>query len=63
MQRIEATNNNDRKTVMDFPLWTAFLARPLSVAEVEHASAISDCVTDVERDVIFGAGDLTSCAG
>ncbi|KAL9044837.1 MAG: hypothetical protein Q9214_002053, partial [Letrouitia sp. 1 TL-2023] len=64
MQRIEATNDDDRKIAMNFLLWIAFSARPLSVAEVEHASAISDRATDVEQDEILGAGDLTSlCAG
>lgn len=65
MERIEATNDDDdRKIAMNFLLWITFSARPLSVAEVEHASAISDRATDVEEDEILGAGDLTSlCAG
>ena len=38
MQRIEATNDDDRRIVMNFLLWITFSIRPLSVAEVEHAT-------------------------
>ena len=64
MQRIEATNDDDRKIVMNFLLWIAFSTRPLSVAEVEHASSIIAGATDIDPDEVLGAGDLTSmCAG
>jgi len=64
MQRIEATNDDDRKIVMNFLLWIAFATRPLSVAEVEHASSISANATDIDEDEVLSASDLTSmCAG
>ena len=64
MQRIEATNDDDRKIVMNFLLWVSFAARPLSVAEVEHASSIIAGTFDIDADEILSAGDLASmCAG
>ncbi|KAL8960007.1 MAG: hypothetical protein Q9193_003220, partial [Seirophora villosa] len=64
MERIEATNEDDRKIVMNFLLWIAFGTRPLSVAEVEHASSISVGARDVDPDDILSASELTSmCAG
>ena len=64
MQRIEATNDDDRKIVMNFLLWIAFASRPLSVTEIEHATSITIGATDVDPDEVLGAGDLTSmCAG
>lgn len=64
MQRIEATNDDDRRIVMNFLLWIAFSIRPLSVAEVEHASAITASTSDIDPDEVLGAGELTSmCAG
>ncbi|KAL8750394.1 MAG: hypothetical protein Q9184_006439 [Pyrenodesmia sp. 2 TL-2023] len=64
MERIEATNEDDRKIVMNFLLWIAFSERPLSVSEIEHASAISVGASDVDHDNILSASELTSmCAG
>ncbi|KAI4089866.1 MAG: hypothetical protein LQ344_005125 [Seirophora lacunosa] len=64
MERIEATNEDDRKIVMNFLLWIAFGTRPLSVAEVEHASSISVGARDIDPDDILSASELTSmCAG
>lgn len=64
MERIEATNEDDRKIVMNFLLWIAFSRRPLNVAEVEHASAILIGTKYVDQDNILGARELTSmCAG
>ena len=64
MQRIETTNDDDRKIVMNFLLWIAFATRPLSVAEVEHASSVSASTTDIDKDEVLSAGDLASmCAG
>ncbi|KAL8817309.1 MAG: hypothetical protein Q9223_003831 [Gallowayella weberi] len=64
MERIEATNEDDRKIVMNFLQWIAFSARPLSVAEIEHASSITVGMKDIDQDNILGAGELTSmCAG
>lgn len=36
MQRIEATNEEDRNIAMNFLLWITVAARPLSVSEIEH---------------------------
>ena len=64
MQRIEATNEDDRKIVMSFLLWIAFSTRPLRVAEVEHATATIEGATSIDVDEILSASDLTSmCAG
>lgn len=64
MERIEATNEDDRKIVMNFLLWIALSARPLSVPEIEHASAILIGASDVDHDDILSASELTSmCAG
>lgn len=64
MERIEATNKDDRRIVMNFLLWIAFSTRPLTVSEVEHASTISFGASDVDRDDILSASELTSmCAG
>ncbi|KAL8722852.1 MAG: hypothetical protein Q9225_000739 [Loekoesia sp. 1 TL-2023] len=64
MERIGATNKDDREIVMNFLLWIAFSYRPLSVAEVEHASSISLGASDIDHDNILGAGELASmCAG
>ncbi|KAL8680364.1 MAG: hypothetical protein Q9186_003443 [Xanthomendoza sp. 1 TL-2023] len=64
IERIEATNEDDRKIVMNFLRWIAFSARPLSVAEIEHASSITVGMKDIDQDSILGAGELTSmCAG
>ncbi|KAI4116523.1 MAG: hypothetical protein LQ338_007701 [Usnochroma carphineum] len=64
LERIEATNEDDRKIVMNFLLWIAFSTRPLSVPEVEHASATSVGARDVDQDDILSASELTSmCAG
>ena len=64
MQRIEATNDDDRKIVMNFLLWIVFATRPLSVAEVEHASSVSTNTTDIDNVDVISAGELTSmCAG
>ena len=64
MERIEATNDYDRKIVMNFLRWIAFSTRPLSVAEVEHASSIATGTRDIDQDDILNAGELTSmCAG
>lgn len=64
MERIEATNEDDRKIVMNFLLWIAFSTRPLSVSEVEQASAISVGADDIDQDDILSASELTSmCAG
>ena len=64
MERIEATNEDDRKIVMNFLQWIVFSNRPLSVAEVEHASCITPDTKDIDQDSILSAGELTSmCAG
>ncbi|KAL8870107.1 MAG: hypothetical protein Q9174_003770 [Haloplaca sp. 1 TL-2023] len=64
MERIGATNDYDRKIVMNFLRWIAFSTRPLSVAEVEHASSITTGARDIDQDDILNAGELTSmCAG
>ena len=64
MQRIEATNDDDRRIVMNFLLWIAFSIRPLSVAEVEHATSITRGASDIDPDEVLSASDLTSmCAG
>ncbi|KAI4234159.1 MAG: hypothetical protein LQ349_003966 [Xanthoria aureola] len=64
MERIEATNEDDRKIVLNFLRWIVFSDRPLNVAEVEHASSITPETKDVDQDSILGAGELTSmCAG
>ncbi|KAL9602547.1 MAG: hypothetical protein Q9179_002498 [Wetmoreana sp. 5 TL-2023] len=64
MERIKGTNDYDRQIVMNFLLWIAFSTRPLSVAEVEHASSITTGASDVDQDNILSAGELTSmCAG
>ena len=49
---------------MNFLLWIAFSARPLTVAEIEHATSIVQDVRDIDPDEIVNASDLTSlCAG
>lgn len=64
MERIEATNEDDRRLVKNFLLWIAFSARPLSVAEVEHATSTAIHSTGIDPDEIVNASDLTSmCAG
>ena len=64
MQRIEATNEDDRRIVMNFLLWIAFSVRPLSVVEVEHATSINSGASDIDPDEVLSASDLTSmCAG
>ncbi|KAL8852429.1 MAG: hypothetical protein Q9221_002659 [Calogaya cf. arnoldii] len=64
MERIEATNEDDRMIVMNFLQWIVFSERPLSAAEVEHASSITPQTKDIDKDSILGAGELTSmCAG
>ena len=64
MQRIEATNDDDRRIVMNFLLWIAFSVRPLSVAEVEHAASITSGASDIDPDEVLSASDLSSmCAG
>ena len=64
MQRIEATNEDDRRIVMNFLLWIAFSIRPLSVTEVEHATSINSGASDIDPDEVLSASDLTSmCAG
>lgn len=64
MQRIEATNDDDRGIVMNFLLWIAFSIRPLTVAEVEHATSITSGASDIDPDEVLSASDLTSmCAG
>lgn len=64
MERIEATNDHDRAVVMNFLCWIVFAARPLLVAEIEHACSIAVGTRDIDRDNILGAGELTSmCAG
>lgn len=64
MERIEATNEDDRQIVLNFLQWVVFSNRPLNVAEVEHASSITPKTEDMDQDSILGAGELTSmCAG
>ena len=64
MERIEATNEDDRKIAMNFLLWIAFSTRPLSVAEVEHATSTTADSSGIDPDEIVNASDLTSmCAG
>ncbi len=67
MQRIEATNDDDRRIVVNFLLWIAFCKRPLSIAEVEHAfatTASASDASDIDPDEVLSAGELTSmCAG
>lgn len=64
MERIGATNEDDRRIAMNFLTWIAFATRPLTVAEVEHASSITVGAKELEKDNILEAGDLTSmCAG
>ncbi|KAL8670789.1 MAG: hypothetical protein Q9168_004687 [Polycauliona sp. 1 TL-2023] len=64
MERIEATNEDDRKIVMNFLQWIVFSNGPLSIAEVEHASCITPDTKDIDQDSILSAGELTSmCAG
>ena len=64
IERIEATNEDDRKIVMNFLLWITFSTRPLSVAEVEHATSTTADSSGIDPDEIVNASDLTSmCAG
>lgn len=64
MERIEATNDYDRKIVMNFLRWITFSVRPLSVAEVEHACSISATAIEVDPNEILSASDMASmCAG
>ncbi|KAL9598673.1 MAG: hypothetical protein Q9219_004342 [cf. Caloplaca sp. 3 TL-2023] len=64
MERLKATNDDDRDIVMNFLQWIAFASRPLSVAEIEHASAIVPGTKDFDRDNILEARELASmCAG
>ncbi|KAL9587202.1 MAG: hypothetical protein Q9203_003589 [Teloschistes exilis] len=64
MERIEATNDQDRAIVMNLLRWVVFATRPLIVAEVEHASSIVIGTSDVDQDNSLRAGELTSmCAG
>ncbi|KAL9585140.1 MAG: hypothetical protein Q9212_001706 [Teloschistes hypoglaucus] len=64
MERIKATNDQDRAIVMNLLRWVVFATRPLIVAEVEHASSIAIGTSHVDQDNILRARDLTSmCAG
>lgn len=64
MERITATNDYDQRIAMNFLQWIAFSARPLSVAEIEHASSITTAATDIDSDEVLSASELTSlCAG
>ncbi|KAL8861141.1 MAG: hypothetical protein Q9178_002357 [Gyalolechia marmorata] len=64
MERIMATNDDDRQIAMNFLLWIAFSFRPLRTVEVEHASSILLGARDVDHDNILGARELTStCTG
>lgn len=64
MQRIEATNEEDRNVAMRFLLWITFAARPLSVREIEHACSIDAQTREIDPDEVLNAHDLTSiCSG
>lgn len=64
MQRIEATNEEDRNIAMKFLLWITFAARPLSVREIEHACSIDAQTREIDPDEVLNAHDLTSmCSG
>lgn len=64
MERITATNDSDQRIVMNFLQWIVFSARPLSVAEVEHASSIIAAATGIDPHEVLSASELTSmCAG
>lgn len=64
MQRIEATNEEDRNIAMNFLLWITFAARPLSVQEIEHACSIDAEAREIDPDEVLNAHDLTSmCSG
>ncbi|KAL8796487.1 MAG: hypothetical protein Q9195_001161 [Heterodermia aff. obscurata] len=65
MTRIEQKNNDDdRKMAMNLLLWIAFARRPLTVAEIEHATSIAPKTREIDPDDVVSAKDLTSlCAG
>ncbi|KAL8941302.1 MAG: hypothetical protein Q9216_002321 [Gyalolechia sp. 2 TL-2023] len=64
IKRIQATNESDRKIAMNFLLWVTFSGRPLSVAEIEHASSITVGSNGIDQDAIINTNELISmCAG
>lgn len=64
MERIEATNEDDRKIAMNFLLWITFAARPLSVSEIQHACSVDSEIREIDPDEVLPASDLASmCAG
>ena len=64
IERIEATNEDDREIARTFMLWMAYTARLLTTREVEHACSIVAEAADIDPDDVLPVGDLTSmCAG
>ena len=64
IERIEATNEDDRVIARTFMLWMAYTARLLTTREVEHACSIVAHASDIDPDDVLPVGDLTSmCAG
>ena len=64
MHRIAAANEDDRRFAMNLLRWIAFSVRPLTVAEIEHATSIVQGERELDPDEIVNASDLTSlCAG
>lgn len=64
IERIEATNEDDRMIARTFMLWMAYTARLLTTREVEHACSIVAEASDIDPDDVLPVGDLTSmCAG
>lgn len=64
MERIAGQSEGDRTLAEQLLSWVAYACRPLSIRELQHASAVSPDMTDIDPDAIIDELTLTSvCAG
>jgi hypothetical protein len=60
MARVEKLSANRQRAVKKLLLWVSFAERPLKIAELEHAIAITRGMTKSGKDYILSAKVLTS---
>jgi len=60
MTRIEKLSANRQRAIKKLLLWVSFAERPLKIAELEHATAISRGMAEIGKDYILSAKVLTS---
>ncbi|KAJ8107153.1 hypothetical protein OPT61_g9064 [Boeremia exigua] len=60
MERITKLSNNRRRSVMRLLQWVSYSKRPLTIAELEHAIAITRGARELQLDNIISAKLLTS---